>query len=99
MKEKIKIGYIGIGRRGILVLKNCLVHMKDIEIVRISDLSKNRMQEAADLIKENMGTTPILTSIATYLPARIASSAILLLPTQPVIMKIASISGSFITSL
>ena len=60
MKEKIKIGYIGIGRRGILVLKNCLVHMKDIEIVRISDLSKNRMQEAADLIKENMGTTPIL---------------------------------------
>lgn len=61
MKEKIKIGYIGVGERGMGVLKACLVHMKDVEICRVSDLLQERMENAAKLIYENTGKNPILT--------------------------------------
>ena len=61
MKDKIRIGYIGLGRRGSLVLENNMVLMKDIEITHVSDFSENRMQKAADMIKEKMGNTPKMT--------------------------------------
>ena len=48
MKTKVKIGYIGLGRRGMGVLKTNIVEMKDIEVVYISDLSENRMKRAAE---------------------------------------------------
>ena len=62
MKDKVRIGYIGLGRRGISVLKNNLVHMDDVEIVYISDLALSRMEKAADLICEHMGTRPKMTA-------------------------------------
>ena len=58
MKDKVRIGYIGLGRRGFGVLKNNIVHMDDVEIVCISDLALSRMEKAADLICEHMGTRP-----------------------------------------
>ena len=61
MKEKIKLGYIGLGRRGMAVLRQNIVFMKDVEVRMISDFSESRMNEAAALIKENMGTEPIMT--------------------------------------
>lgn len=62
MKEKVRIGYIGLGRRGMGVLKTNIVEMKDIEVVYISDLSENRMKRAAEIICEKMGTTPLMTT-------------------------------------
>ena len=62
MKEKIKIGYIGLGRRGTGVLRQNLTDMQDIEISRICDLSVKRMEEACEIIKEKMGTTPIMST-------------------------------------
>ena len=62
MKERIKIGYIGLGRRGMAVLRQNLVFMKDIEISTICDLSVARMEEARKLIAEHMHTEPTLTT-------------------------------------
>lgn len=58
MKEKIKIGYIGLGRRGMAVLHNNIVYMNDVEVAYVSDLSQKRMEKAVELIRERMGNTP-----------------------------------------
>ena len=50
MKEKIKIGYIGLGRRGIHVLENQFSRMKDVEVAMISDLSDTRLEKAREII-------------------------------------------------
>ncbi len=58
MKEKVKIGYIGLGRRGTSVLRRCLSKMKDIEIKTVCDLSEERMDRAVEILQENGGYTP-----------------------------------------
>ena len=62
MKNKIRVGYVGLGRRGISVLKNNIIFMKDVEIAYVSDLSEARMKGAAELISEHMGTVPKMAS-------------------------------------
>ena len=62
MKEKIKVGFIGLGRRGSLVLKNNISQMSDVEVTAICDLSQNRMEEARKVILENSGHDPIMTT-------------------------------------
>lgn len=37
MKETIKIAYVGLGRRGIGVLRPCFSEMQDVEITAIYD--------------------------------------------------------------
>lgn len=58
MKDQIRIGYIGLGRRGTGVLRECFSKMKDVEVAALSDLSENRMQEAVTIVKENGGYEP-----------------------------------------
>jgi hypothetical protein len=62
MKDTIKIGYIGLGRRGMAVLRQNLVHMEDIEISMICDLSTERMENARKLIADEMHTEPAMTT-------------------------------------
>ena len=62
MKEKVKIGYIGLGRRGTHVLLHNVSHMTDIEITMLCDLSMTRMENAKAIVVENMGHEPILTT-------------------------------------
>ena len=38
MKEKIKVGYIGIGRRGRSVLGYCVSEMADVEVKTVCDI-------------------------------------------------------------
>jgi len=40
MKEKVQIGYIGLGRRGMGLLKHCFSQVRDVEIVGDYDKSK-----------------------------------------------------------
>ena len=61
MKEKIKVGYIGLGRRGTSVLKRCLSLMKDVEIRTLCDLVPERMELGAEIVAENGGYTPGMT--------------------------------------
>lgn len=62
MIKKVRLGYIGLGRRGMSVMEKNIAEMKDVEIVYISDLSKDRMERAAGIICERMGMTPKMTT-------------------------------------
>lgn len=62
MKEKIRVGYVGLGRRGTGVLRRNFALMKDVEIVWICDLVPERMEAARALVEELGGYTPRLTA-------------------------------------
>ena len=61
MKEKIKIGYVGLGRRGLLVLERGMVKMKDVEITMLCDLLDERLEAGAKAVTEAGKPMPILT--------------------------------------
>lgn len=61
MKEKIKVGYIGIGRRGKNILKHCLAHMDDVEITAICDTYPAALELGRTLITEQGKPEPIMT--------------------------------------
>ncbi len=61
MKDKVRIGYIGLGKRGYYVLENTIVHMTDIEIVGLCDLSDERLQKSMKLLEEKTEHKPYLT--------------------------------------
>lgn len=61
MKNKIKIGYIGLGRRGSGVLKRNISDMDDVEIVAICDLCRERMQCVTDFLVEKGRPAPTQT--------------------------------------
>ncbi|MBE6637385.1 MAG: Gfo/Idh/MocA family oxidoreductase [Ruminococcaceae bacterium] len=62
MKSMVKIGFIGLGRRGISVLRQNFIDMKDVEIVAICDQSVARMEEACNFICEKGRPTPMMTT-------------------------------------
>ncbi|MBE6581493.1 MAG: Gfo/Idh/MocA family oxidoreductase [Ruminococcaceae bacterium] len=62
MKEKVKIGYIGLGRRGTYVLKKNFSCMEDVEVTAICDQSVARMEEARKFVIENNHHDPIMTT-------------------------------------
>ncbi|MBR6790420.1 MAG: Gfo/Idh/MocA family oxidoreductase [Oscillospiraceae bacterium] len=61
MKEKIKVGYIGLGRRGKGVLNACYSKMSDVEVSVICDLSEERLEIGKKILEENAGYTPKTT--------------------------------------
>ena len=61
MKEKIKIGYIGLGRRGTGVLKSNFARMADVEIAVLCDHSDARLETAKNWVLERGGYAPALT--------------------------------------
>lgn len=62
MKERIKIGYVGLGRRGFHVLKNEFLQMKDVEIKTICDLNAEKMQRACDEFAKSGAPAPATTT-------------------------------------
>ena len=48
MKEKIRIGYIGLGRRGRGVLSKCFAAMPDVEAAYLCDLRPEQLQTALE---------------------------------------------------
>ena len=48
MKEKIRIGYIGCGRRGRGMVKSCFAKMRDVEIKYLCDRSEARRARAQE---------------------------------------------------
>lgn len=61
MKTKIKIGYVGVGRRGLSVLKRCFAKMNDVEIVTICEISDERIEVAKEVFEENQKPMPKVT--------------------------------------
>lgn len=62
VKEKIRIGYIGLGRRGTSVLRRCIALMPDVEVKTVCDLSEERMERAAEYLRDLGGYSPEKTT-------------------------------------
>jgi len=62
MKEKIKIGYVGVGRRGHAVLDQCFSEMGDVEIVALCDSSVDALERAKETLLKKGRKEPQLTS-------------------------------------
>ncbi|MBO5069379.1 MAG: Gfo/Idh/MocA family oxidoreductase [Roseburia sp.] len=62
MKEKIKVGYIGLGGRGMSVLKLCFSDMQDVEIRALCDWEEDRVQQAVSMLNEKGKPSPYTTT-------------------------------------
>ena len=58
--EKIKLGIIGLGFRGYDLLKDIILDFEDVEIVSICDVYEEKVQEAAKVVLEKRGVSPIV---------------------------------------
>ena len=61
MKEKVVLGYIGVGKRGLCLLKDCFLKMKDVHIKWICDLLDENLAKAKDFCIESGIGEPLLT--------------------------------------
>ncbi|MBQ2875750.1 MAG: Gfo/Idh/MocA family oxidoreductase [Clostridia bacterium] len=61
MKTKIKIGYVGVGRRGLHILENCFIKMNDVEITVICENVDKRIEMARKVFAENQRPMPKFT--------------------------------------
>lgn len=52
MKEVVRVGYIGLGRRGMAMLKDCFAQMSDVQIVAVCDVAEKKNLAARDLLLE-----------------------------------------------
>ena len=62
LKEQIRIGYVGLGRRGMSVLEQNLVHMRDVEIAYLCDTYPPAMEKARELLLANGRPEPRLVT-------------------------------------
>ncbi|MBQ7381211.1 MAG: Gfo/Idh/MocA family oxidoreductase [Clostridia bacterium] len=65
MKERIKVGYIGLGRRGMRMLTAYLSKMPDVDILAVCDLCEDKMEAAKKSLMEDGRPAPKTT--ANYL--------------------------------
>lgn len=64
MKDRICIGYIGVGRRGGAMLRECFSQMKDVRVKYVCDLIPACVRRGQDIVLEKAGYEPI--GIADY---------------------------------
>lgn len=53
MKEIIKVGFVGLGKRGINMLEMSLVKMGDVDIAYLCDLKEDRIAKGQDILEKN----------------------------------------------
>ena len=56
--DKIKVGFIGLGNRGMGLLKTVVLPMEDVSVVAVCDTYEDRAQAGRDAVKEVKGTEP-----------------------------------------
>lgn len=61
-KDKIRLGYIGLGRRGYDMLNKCFGEMADVEISWICDLNEQKIEKTKALLKEKGRAEPKATT-------------------------------------
>lgn len=64
MSDKIKMGLIGLGCRGYMLLEDVFLFHPDVEFTMICDSYEDRCKEAADKIEEMTGKRPECTTDA-----------------------------------
>lgn len=60
-KDKIKIGLVGFGHRGIDLLSSVIVLFEDVEVAAVCDLYEDRRKEAEEIVFKNRGVCPLST--------------------------------------
>ena len=59
MKEKINVAYVGIGRRGSIMLEWCFAQMGDVEIAMLCDISEERLEKGKRILKDKGRAEPL----------------------------------------
>lgn len=62
MKEIVRVGYVGLGRRGTSMLKHALSKMNDVEILMLCDLFDDRLEVGAKIVTDAGKPMPVLTN-------------------------------------
>lgn len=60
--KTVRLAIIGVGGRGFAMLKNNFVNFPNVMFTAICDVYEDRIQKAADLIKEKRGNEPFCTT-------------------------------------
>ena len=60
MKEKIQVGYVGLGRRGTLMLNNCFGEMDDVEIAALCELDGEKLEKGREALEKKGRPAPAL---------------------------------------
>ena len=53
--EPLKIGLVGLGSRGYMLLKETLLYIPEMQISVVCDAYEDRIKQAQDLIEERCG--------------------------------------------
>ena len=61
MKEKLKVGYIGLGRRGYHIIKDFLIKMPDVDITTVCDINPAAFERTLDLFRDAGRPLPKVT--------------------------------------
>jgi len=62
MKKKVKVAYVGIGRRGGNVLRECFAQMNDVEISVICDTSEEMLERGKQILLDKGKPAPKMTT-------------------------------------
>ena len=60
--RKFKLAIVGVGHRGLSMIKSNLIHFENVEFVAICDLYEDRVAEAQAFIEEKRGYKPFGTT-------------------------------------
>ena len=58
MKDVVRLGIIGLGKRGADMAKSVIINVKDVKIVALSDVYEDKMQSAYEGIKDRLSEKP-----------------------------------------
>lgn len=70
MKDRIKMGFVGLSGRGFSLLKDIVMQMDDVDVTAVCDLYDDRIQRAAEHVKEVKGFMPFTTADYRELTSR-----------------------------
>lgn len=61
MKDKVKVGMIGLGKRGMSILTKVLLNMDDVEVTAVCDTYADRCSQASAAVADMKGILPFVT--------------------------------------
>ena len=62
MKEKLNIGFIGLGGRGTGLLQDIVLPREEISVLAVCDKYEDRRENGAKMVKEKKGNEPLCTA-------------------------------------
>ena len=61
--EKVKMGVVGLGSRGYMLICGVLTKLDDVEVVSVCDVYTDRCEKSADYIEKASGKRPEIYKI------------------------------------